>query len=199
MTETPPHHLNPAYRAALIVSAGLNAAMFLLEGGVGLAVGSAALLADAADFIEDAAIFSLAVAALSWSARARARAGLLQGLTMAAVGIAAIAAIVHRLVAGGAPNAPSVGVVAFMALTVNVYCAYRLARFTRGDSSMRAIWLSSRNDAILNVATVLAAGVIYFTQSGWPDIIVGGLIAAINLWAAGQVLFAAVREIRTSD
>ena len=82
-----------------------------------------------------------------------------------------------------------------MALAVNVYCAHRLARFTRGDSSMRAIWLSSRNDAILNVLTAAAAGVIYLTHSGWPDTVVGGIIAAINLWAAGEVLVTAAREI----
>ena len=199
MTESAPAHLDPAYQSALIVSAALNFAMFLFEGGAGLMVGSAALLADAVDFIEDATIFSLAVVAIGWSARARGRAGLLQGFTMAGVGFAAIAAIVHRLMVGGAPNGPSVGIVAFTALAVNVYCAYRLARFTRGDSSMRAIWLSSRNDAILNVITILAAGVIVFTRSAWPDIIVGGLIAAINLWAAGEVLLTATRELKISN
>jgi Co/Zn/Cd efflux system component len=196
MTETAPAHLDPAYRKALILCAGLNGAMILIEGGVGLAVGSAALLADAADFVEDAMMFTLAVLALGWSARARATAGVVQGLTMAAVGFGALGAIVYRLLAGGAQNAPSVGIVALMALTVNVYCAYRLARFTLGDSSVRAVWLSSRNDAILNVLTVLAAGVIYATHSGWPDIVVGGLIATINLWAAGEVLLTAIRESR---
>jgi Co/Zn/Cd efflux system component len=195
MTEAAPAHLDPAYRAALILCAALNLAMFLIEGGAGLLVGSAALLADAVDFIEDATMLALAVAALRWSARARAGAGVVQGLVMAVVGFAAIGAIAYRLSVGGAPNAPSVGIVGFMALAVNVYCAYRLARFTRGDSSMRATWLSSRNDAILNILTVAAAGVIYLTHSGWPDIVVGGLIAAINLWAAGEVLLTASKEI----
>lgn len=196
MTNTAPAHLDPAYRKALILCAGLNVGMIVIEGGVGLAVGSAALLADAADFVEDAMMFALAVLAVGWPVHARAAAGTVQGLTMAGVGFAAIAAIVYRLSAGGAPNAPSVGVVAFLALSVNVYCAYRLARFTRGDSSMRAVWLSSRNDAILNLLTILAAGLIYVTRLGWPDIVVGGLIAAINLWAAGEVLLTAMREIR---
>ena len=198
MTDSAPH-LDPAYRNALILSAVLNAAMVLIEGGAGLAVGSAALLADAVDFVEDATMFTLAVVALSWSVRARASAAVVQGLAMAAVGFAAVGAIVYRLRAGGAPNAPSVGIVAFMALAVNVYCAYRLARFNRGDSSMRSIWLSSRNDAVLNMLTILAAGVIALTHSGWPDIIVGGLIAGINLWAAGEVLLTATGEIRMSN
>ena len=199
MIESTPTHLDPAYRNALILCAALNAGMVLIEGGAGLAVGSAALLADAVDFIEDATMLALAVVALGWSLRARAVAGAVQGLTMAAVGFAAIGAIAYRLLAGGAPDAPSVGVVAFMALAVNVYCAYRLARFRRGDSSMRSIWLSSRNDAILNILTILAAGVIYLTHSGWPDIIVGALIAAINLWAAAEVLLAAMRETMASN
>lgn len=196
MSQPPEAHLDPAYRTALLISAALNLAMFVFEGGVGAWIGSAALLADAADFFEDTAMFALAVVALAWSARARAGAGFVQGLVMGLVGVAAVGAIAHRLMVGGAPSAPAVSGVAFLALSVNVYCAYRLARFQRGDSSMRAIWLSSRNDAILNVLTVLAGGVIFLTHSGWPDIVVGALIAAINLWAAGEVLLKAAREAR---
>jgi Co/Zn/Cd efflux system component len=196
VTQPDPTHLDPAYRRALIVSAALNFAMILVEGGVGVAVGSAALLADAADFVEDAAVFALAVVALRWTARGRAGAGLFQALAMAAVGAAAIAAIIRRLALGGVPNAPAIGIVAAAALSVNLYCAYRLARFRRGDSSVRAIWLSARNDAILNVLTILAAGAIGLTRSGWPDIVAGGLIASINLWAAGEVILAARRELR---
>lgn len=187
-------HRDPAYRRALIIGAALNIGMVFIEGAAGVLVGSAALLADAVDFIEDAGMFGLALVALAWSKRARAAAGAVQGLAMATVGVCAIAAIMRRLLAGGVPSAPSIGAVALLALGVNFYCAYRLAPFTRGDASMRGAWLSARNDAILNLTTIFAAGAIYLTHSAWPDVIVGALIAAINLWAAAEVLQSAARE-----
>ena len=189
-------HLDPAYRTALAVCAVLNTAMLLIEGTVGVWIGSAALLADAGDFLEDAAVLTFAFVAIGWSARARATAGLVQGLAMAGVGVGAIVQIVLRILQGGAPSPSLMGGVAALALIVNGYCTYRLIRFRSGDASMRAIWLSNRNDAMLNVLTVIAAVFIVITKSGWPDIIAGGIIATVNLVGSVEVMSAAIREIR---
>lgn len=189
-----PEHLNPAYRTALITCGLLNLAMLFVEGGAGLWIGSAALLADAVDFLEDASILGLALIAIRWPVRARATAGLVQGLAMAGVGMGALVQVFHRLVYGGAPPSSPMGAVAMLALAVNLYCAYRLVPFRKGDVSMRALWVSTRNDATLNVFTVIAAGLIALTGSAWPDLIAGGIIAAINLWAAMEVVRAAVHQ-----
>ena len=194
--DSPAGHLDPAYRGALIVCASLNLAMLFVEDSVGLLIGSAALLADAVDFLEDAAVLSLAIVALNWSISSRAKAGLVQGLAMGAVGIVAMVQIVRRLIEGGAPSAILMGSVALLALAVNVYCAYRLVRLRTGDASMRAIWLSSRNDAVLNILTAIAAGVIALTGSGWPDILVGATTAAINLWAVSEITGTALKELQ---
>lgn len=194
-----PKHLDPAYRTSLLISALLNLAMLFIEGGVGLWIGSSALLADAVDFLEDASVFGFALFAIAWSVRARAAAGLVQGLAMAGVGLAAVIQIMRRILQGGAPSPASMGGVAVLAFLVNVYCAYRLIYFRGGDASMRAIWLSTRNDAILNVLTVVAAGLIALTRSGWPDIIGGAIIASVNLWASIEVIRAASGELRALD
>ena len=192
-----PKHLNPAYRTVLLLSALLNLAMLFIEGGVGLWIGSSALLADAVDFLEDTAVFGLALFAIKLSARARAKAGLVQGLAMAGVGAAAVSHIVRNILEGRAPSPAPMGGVAVLALVVNVYCAYRLVYFRSGDASMRAIWLSTRNDAMLNVLTLVAAGLIALTRSGWPDIIGGAVIASVNLWASFEVIRTASGEMRT--
>jgi Co/Zn/Cd efflux system component len=189
-------HLDPAYRTTLALCGLLNIAMLLVEGAVGVWIGSAALFADAGDFLEDAAVLTFALVAISWSARARATAGLVQGLAMAGVGLGAIVQIMLRILQGGAPSASLMGGVAALALTVNAYCAYRLIRFRRGDASMRGIWLSTRNDAMLNVLTVIAAVFIVITKSGWPDIVAGGIIATVNLAGSAEIITAAIREIR---
>lgn len=116
-------HLDPGYRSALIASAALNAIMFFAEGGVGLTIGSAALLADAVDFLEDVGIYSLAVVALTWRPRNRAFAGLAMSIAMLAVGLMAVWQIVDRVLHGGAPASGPMAITAAVALTVNVYCA----------------------------------------------------------------------------
>lgn len=189
-------HLDPAYRTALLTCAVLNIAMALIEGAVGVWIGSAALFADAGDFLEDAAVLTFAFIAIGWSARTRGTAGLVQGLAMAGVGAGAIVQIVLRILRGGAPSPSLMGGVAALALGVNAYCAYRLIRFRRGDASMRAIWLSTRNDVMLNVLTVIAAVLIVITKSGWPDIVAGGIIAAVNLVGSREIISAAIPEIR---
>jgi Co/Zn/Cd efflux system component len=194
-----PKHLDPAYRNVLVISALLNLAMLFIEGSVSLWIGSAALLADAGDFLEDTVVLGLAFIAIGWPVRARATAGLAQGLAMAGVGIGAIAQIVRRILEGGAPSPALMGSVAALALSVNGYCAYRLTRFRGGDASMRAIWLSTRNDAMLNILTVLAAGFIAITRSGWPDTIAGAIIASANLWSSIEVIRAAIGEMHTRD
>jgi Co/Zn/Cd efflux system component len=124
------------------------------------------------------------------------RAGFAQGLAMAGVGAGAIVQIVLRILRGGAPSPSLMGSVAALALIVNGYCAYRLIRFRSGDASMRALWLSTRNDAMLNVLAVVAAVFIAITESGWPDTIAGAIIATVNLVGSVEVVSAAIREIR---
>jgi Co/Zn/Cd efflux system component len=194
--EPKPHHLDPAYRTALLVCAALNLAMLFLEGGAGLCIGSAALLADAGDFLEDAAVLTFALVAIGWSPRGRAMAGLAQGLAMAGVGIGAFAQIVLRILKGGVPSPAPMAGIAALALLVNGYCAYRLVRFRSGDVSMRAIWLSTRNDALLNVLTLAAAAFIAIARSPWPDIAAGAIIAAVNLYSAIGIISAAAKPQR---
>lgn len=193
-----PLHLSPEYKAALVVSAALNVLMFFGEGAVGLIIGSAALIADAADFLEDAAMYALAVAAIGWSLRGRAWAGLIIAGAMAAVGAVALWQVVVYLIEGGAPSPAPMAGTAAVALAVNVYCAWRLVKFKRGDASMRGIWLSTRNDAMLNMLTIVAAGAVALFSHGWPDIAAGVVIAAVNLWAAGEIFFHGTRELKAA-
>jgi Co/Zn/Cd efflux system component len=170
--------------------------MLFAEGGIGLWVGSAALLADAADFLEDATMYTLGVVALGWTGRARARAGIVMGCAMGMVGFAALGEAASRLFAGGAPSPAPMAATAAAALAVNGFCAWRLAPHRRGDSSMRSIWLSTRNDALLNALTIAAAIGVAASAKAWPDIMAGLAIAGINLVSAGAVVRQGVAELR---
>jgi len=189
-------HLDPAYRSALIVSAVLNLLMFFIEGGVGWWIGSTALLADAIDFFEDSGIYALGVLALAWPAQRRAWAGLGVGYAMYGVGFVAVAQVIARLIYGGMPAPWPMAETAAAALAVNAYCAYRLSPHKHGDASVRSIWLSTRNDTVVNALTIVTAGAVALLAKAWPDLAAGIIIAAINLWGAWQIVAQAHGELR---
>lgn len=176
--------------------AALNLGYFCIEFAVALAIGSVSLFADSVDFLEDASVNLLILAALGWSARARARIG------MALAGILLIPAVVTLWTAWDKFNVPVPPAPLALSLTgagaciINGACAYMLARFrTLSGSLTRAAFLSARNDVLANVAIMLAGLVTALVwHSAWPDLIVGLGIAAMNADAAHEVWTAAREE-----
>lgn len=87
------------------------------------------------------------------------------------------------------PEAELMGGIGVLALAVNVSAALILARFREGgDAQARAIWLFSRNDALANIAVIFAAALVFALDSGWPDIVVAGGIAALFLHSAWEII-----------
>lgn len=187
--------VDPLIRRILWIALIANAAMFGVEVVASLVSGSVALAADAMDFFGDAANYGISLFVLGMGITARARATLFKGGTMAAFGLWVIGAALYRALTGTAPDAEIMGGVAVLALLVNVTVALLLFRFRRDDSNLRSVWLCSRNDAIGNIAVMLAAGGVVMTAAGWPDVLVAALIAALNLSAARQVIRQARDEL----
>lgn len=181
-------------RAVLIVAV-LNLAFFGVEFAVALRIESASLLADAVDFLEDAAVNLLILLGLGWSASNRARLGRLLALILLAPALAFLWTLWRKV---GAPIAPAPDLLSLTglgALAINLFCAFLLASHRHhGGSLAKAAFLSARNDAIANVAIIAAAGVTFLTRSMWPDIVVGCFIAWMNIDAAREVLAAARGE-----
>ncbi len=185
----------PAYRRVLWLALGVNAAMFFIEAGAGLAAGSVALQADALDFLGDAANYGLSLFVLSMALMWRARAALVKGASMGLFGLWVIVAAAMSAVAGGTPSAPVMGAVGALALAANVGVALLLYRYRNGDANMRSVWLCTRNDAIGNVAVMAAAVGVFGTGSAWPDIAVAAIMASLALAAALQVIRSAMGEL----
>src|SRR5216683_3600174 len=173
----------------------LNLAYFGIEFAVAIAIGSVSLFADSVDFLEDASVNFLILAALGWSTRRRAKVGMLLAGILLIPGIATLWTAWHKL---NVPLAPSPGPLSLTgagALAINLSCALMLARYRhRGGSLMRAAFLSARNDALANVAIITAGLVTLFYPSAWPDLVVGLGIAVLNADAAREVWQAAREE-----
>lgn len=190
--------MDAALKRVVLIVALLNLGYFGIEFLVATSIGSVSLFADSVDFLEDASINLLILAALGWSARSRARVGMALAAILLAPGLATLWTAWEKLSAPVAPAALPLSLAGLGALFVNVACAFMLARFRRhGGSLTRAAFLSARNDAFANVA-IIAAGLAtaFLWRSAWPDLVVGLAIAALNADAAREVLEAAREEHR---
>lgn len=183
-------------RRVLWIALIANGVMFLVEGGASWFAESVSMQADAMDFFGDAFSYAVTLAVVGSALAIRARAALLKGSMMALFGIAVIGTAVFRVINGSAPEPATMGGVALLALLVNVSVAIMLFRFRGGDANLQSIWLCSRNDAIGNVAVMVAALGVFASHSQWPDLAVAGLIAAINIKAAITVIGLARAELR---
>jgi Co/Zn/Cd efflux system component len=188
---------SPAYRRVLWIALIVNAAMFVIEVGAGVAAGSVSLQADALDFLGDAANYGLSLSVLTMALVWRARAALVKGVSMGLFGLWVAFVTIMNAIAGTVPDAPTMGAIGALALAANLGVAALLYRFRNGDANMRSVWLCTRNDAIGNVAVMAAAVGVFGTGTGWPDVVVAAIMASLALAAAVEVIRSATRELRT--
>jgi cation diffusion facilitator family transporter len=187
-----------SYRRVLWAALAINAGMFLVELIGGWQAGSLALLADAIDFFGDAVNYGLSLAVLGMALSWRAKAALFKGLTMAGFGVFVLGKAVWSWHSGVLPAPATMGAIGLLALLANVSVAWMLYAWREGDANMRSVWLCSRNDAIGNVAVMLAALGVFGTGSAWPDLAVAALMALLALWAGQSVVRQALAEMRLS-
>src|SRR5258708_5327019 len=192
--------MNMTLRKAVIIVALLNFAYFGVEFTVARAIGSVSLFADSVDFLEDASVNILIAIALGWSATNRARLGKALAGILLIPGLATLWTAWEKFMAPLPPSPFALSLTGAGALAINLSCAFMLARFRAHRGSLtRAAFLSARNDALANVAIIVAGPMTAFTLSGWPDPGVGPGIAALNADAARQVWNAAHEEHRAAN
>lgn len=148
---------DPRYRRILWIALAVNAAMFLVELGASATSGSLALAADAVDFAGDAANYGLSLAAIAAGGLWASRAALTKGFAMGTYGAGVLLFCAWRIHAGTPPEPLTMGIIGTLALVANLWVAWLLYAYREGDANMRSVWLCSRNDAIGNVAVMLAA------------------------------------------
>ncbi|MFL9814447.1 cation transporter [Stutzerimonas sp. VN223-3] len=190
--------VSPRFRKALWIALAINLAMFVVEIVSGLRAGSVSLLADAIDFAGDAANYGITLVVLSMGLVWRSRAAMVKGLSMLAFGVFVVARAGWSIYANVVPEPLTMGVIGALALVANVVVALMLYAFREGDSNMRSVWLCSRNDAIGNIAVMIAAAGVFGTGSGWPDFVVALIMAGLALSAGFSVVRQARQELRTS-
>src|SRR5215813_2292838 len=179
---------NQAYRRALWAVLAINAAMFLVEIGAGLAAGSASLQADALDFLGDAANYAISLFVVGLALRFRAMAALVKGATMGVFGLWVIGTIVWHATHGTLPSVYTMETNGLTALVANTASFGVLWAYRSGDANMRSAWICTRNDVLGNVAVLFAAIGAFGTGTGWPDVIVAAIMSGLALQGAAMVI-----------
>lgn len=190
------HTVDPKYRRALWIALVVNLSMFGAEIVASQVSGSVSLMADAIDFFGDAGNYGISLAVVGLSLATRAKAALYKAACMGAFGVFVLGKAAWSLKTGVAPEAATMGIIGVLALSANLSVAFMLYRFREGDANMRSVWICTRNDAIGNVAVLLAAAGVFGSGSAWPDLLVAAAMAGLALIGAVTVLKHARRELR---
>ena len=190
--------VDPVYRRILWIALVVNALMFGVELVGGWASGSVSLLADAVDFFGDAANYGISLFVLGMAPIWRSRTALVKGASMGVYGVFVIGTALWHLAAGTVPQAQTMGAIGFAALAANALVAVLLFAYRNGDSNMRSVWLCTRNDAIGNIAVMLAALGVFKSGSGLPDLLVAGVMGVLGLTAARSVILQARAEMNAA-
>jgi len=180
--------LNDEYKRRLILVTAINIGMFFVEMTAGQLSGSQALKADALDFFADGVTYALSFWAIGRPLAVRAGAAFAKGLSLLAMGLWVAGSTLYQVIVMGVPEAEVMSVIGIAALAANLVSVWLLMAYKDGDSNIRSVWLCSRNDAIGNVAVVVAAGFVWWLNSGIPDLVVAGIMSGLFLWSAQQIL-----------
>ena len=172
----------------------INAVMFVVEFAGGIFADSTALMADSLDMLGDATVYAFSLFVLNRSASWRTGVVRLKGIVMAAFGLGVIGQVIANAVLDSVPVAKTMGGIGFLALCANLLCLLLLLRHRNDDLNMRSTWLCSLNDIIANGGVLMAAGLVALTQSKWPDLVIGTIIAIVFLSSAVKVLWESLRS-----
>lgn len=187
--------MDPKYKRALILVIIINAFMFLVEMPMGFVGDSHALKADALDFLGDTFTYAISLAVIGKAASLRAKAAMFKGISLLVMGIWVLGSTLYSVVYLNEPVAMIMGSVGLAALAANLLSVLLLVRYKDGDANVRSVWLCSRNDAIGNVMVIIAASGVWASGTGWPDVIVAGIMASIFISGAISIIKQARHEL----
>lgn len=191
--------LRERQRGTLQIVLVINAVMFLVIVLAAFYGNSTALLADSLDNFGDALTYGLSLYAVSRGATVKAKVALFKGGLIFLAACAVAAQIVYRLFVPSLPLFEVMGAFSLLGLAANSLCFYLLWRHRHEDVNMSSVWECSRNDIATNLSVIVAAGAVWFTGSGWPDILVALGLVWLLMRSAMRVISSAMAELRAAS
>lgn len=181
-------------RGTLIVLLVLNLLLLVVEAVLGWMAESTALLADAVDNLADAAVYAVGLYAVGRPAIMKVRAARLGGICQALLALAVLGDIIRRALSENEPESWIIIGVGIGALAVNIVCFVLISHYRTGGVHMKASYIFSQNDVIVNTVTVITGVIILLTEANWLDLVVGGCIVLLVLYGSVSIFRVAASE-----
>lgn len=185
-------------RGTLRIVLGINGVMFLVIAVAALYGNSTALLADSLDNLGDALTYGLSLYAVSKSGAVKAKVALFKGGLIFLAACAVVAQVAYKFFVPSVPIFEVMGAFSLLGLIANSLCLYLLWRHRHEDVNMSSVWECSRNDIATNLSVFVAAGAVWLTGSGWPDILVALGLVWLLLRSSIRVVSSAMVELRAA-
>lgn len=185
---------NAAQKSALKLLLLINATMFLAELVIGLIADSSGVIADSIDMLADSFVYGISLLAVGASASVKIGAARASGWFQIALAVAILLDVGRRTIFGSEPSSLLMLCVSVVALAANVYCLILLSRQKHREIHIQASWIFTRSDVVANSGVILAAVIVFFSQSRWPDLAVGACISLFVLYGAISILASAKTE-----
>jgi Co/Zn/Cd efflux system component len=184
-----PTELDPVReQKTLRILLAVNAAMFAVGIVSGIAARSTALISDSLDMFADATVFALSLYAVGRGKATQLRAAHASGWLQGTLALIALAEVIRRFIEGGAPEAPTMMVIATVSLVANWFCLQLMTKHRDGGAHMKASTIFLANDVLANLGVIAAGIIVQFTGSPYPDLVIGTMIALVVLWGARRIL-----------
>ncbi len=177
-----------SFRRVLWMVLIINGFMFVAEFSSAFFAGSVSLQADALDFLGDTVTYAITLMAMGYSLKVRAKVAMLKGISLGLLGLWVYGQMLYYIFQGQVPSFEIMGVMGIIAFFANLFSAALLYRYRVGDSNMQSVWLCSRNDAIGNLAIIVAASGVFATGNGWPDFLVATIMATLSVTASYRII-----------
>ncbi len=189
--------LRERQRGTLWLVMGINILMFFIIGAAALYGNTTALLADSLDNLGDALTYGLSLFAVSRGTSVKAKVALFKGGLILLAAFVVAGQIIYRFFVPGVPVFEIMGIFSLLGLIANSICLFVLWRHRKEDVNMSSVWECSRNDIAANISVFIAAGGVWLTGSGWPDIIVATGLVFLLIRSAIRVISSAMKELRS--
>ncbi len=188
--------LREKQRGTLLSVLSINIAMFLIIVVAAMYGKSTALFADSLDNLGDALTYALSLYAVTRGNAIKAKVALFKGFLILFAAIAVLVQIVYHIMVPTVPVFEIMGTFSLLGLIANSICLYLLWRHRNEDVNMSSVWECSRNDIATNISVFVAAGAVWVTESGWPDILVAIALVWLLMRSSIRVITSARLEIR---
>nr|WP_315051524.1 cation transporter [uncultured Brevundimonas sp.] len=189
---------SPAYRRVLVAVIAINMIGFVAVVIGSLAQGSAALAANAMDFLADSATYAISLWAIGKSVQVRSGAAVFKSLSLLLMAVSVLGYAIWRAATGQPPEGLVITGLGLFGFAANLAAAALLLRYREGDANVRSVWLCTRNDLVHSLGVAAAGGLVWLTGSRWPDLVAGVLLGGVFLQSAVSILLQARAESRSA-